>query len=603
MALTAHTRLGPYEILAPIGAGGMGEVYKANDTRLDRAVAIKILPAHFAESAERRQRFEREAKAISQLNHPHICTLYGVGEQDGIHYLVMEYIEGETLAERLKKGALPLDKAIEYGIQMADGLAKAHRAGIVHRDLKPANIMLTKLGVKLLDFGLAKPIEPHAAVDGSDAPTRQKNLTEPGTIVGTLQYMAPEQLEGDDVDARTDLFAFGAVLYEMVTGRKAFAGESQASLITAIMSSEPPPPSETSPLSPSALDRLVAQCLTKDPEERMQSSHDVMLQLQSIGDANTLMRPTVRQRFRLAWLTAAIVLTAVVTGLLVSNLGRTQALPERDPTRFAIELSSVDRAVDVSLAVSPSGTGFVYVGTSNGVRRLFLRSWNALEAEPLQGTEEARLPFFSPDGTWVGFFANEQLKKVRVIGGPPVVLCDAPFPERGSWAPNGIIVFAGAHPVLQSVSSTGSVPTPLTTLDSDGGEVKHTYPSFLPDGKALLFTVQSESVPPRVAVLDLRTGERRLLMLGSRARYAATGHVVFAANQSRGTLLAAPFDPSRLELTGESSAVVEGVTVGGGTFVTFDIGSDGTLVYLPTTRADSTLVWVSRGGRKTPVTE
>ena len=285
--------------------------------------------------------------------------------------------------------------------------------------------------MKLLDFGLAKPIEPHAAVDGSDAPTRQKNLTEPRTIVGTLQYMAPEQLEGDDVDARTDLFAFGAVLYEMVTGRKAFAGESQASLITAIMSSEPPPPSETSPLSPSALDRLVAQCLTKDPEERMQSSHDVMLQLQSIGDANTLVRPTVRQRFRLAWLTAAIVLTAVVTGLLVSNLGRTQALPERDPTRFAIELSSVDRAVDVSLAVSPSGTGFVYVGTSNGVRRLFLRSWNALEAEPLQGTEEARLPFFSPDGTWVGFFANEQLKKVRVIGGPPVVLCDAPFP--GTW--------------------------------------------------------------------------------------------------------------------------------------------------------------------------
>ena len=230
MALTAHTRLGPYEILAPIGAGGMGEVYKANDTRLDRAVAIKILPAHFAESAERRQRFEREAKAISQLNHPHICTLYDVGEQDGIHYLVMEYIEGETLAERLKKGALPLDKAIEYGIQMADGLAKAHRAGIVHRDLKPANIMLTKLGVKLLDFGLAKPIEPHAAVDGSDAPTRQKNLTEPRTIVGTLQYMAPEQLEGDDVDARTDLFAFGAVLYRDGHGKEGFRGREPSEL-------------------------------------------------------------------------------------------------------------------------------------------------------------------------------------------------------------------------------------------------------------------------------------------------------------------------------------------------------------------------------------
>ena len=442
MALTSGARLGPYEILAPIGAGGMGEVYKANDTRLDRAVAIKILPAHFAESAERRQRFEHEAKAISQLNHPHICTLYDVGEQDGIHYLVMEYIEGETLAERLKKGALPLDKAIEYGIQMAEGLDKAHRAGIVHRDLRPGNIMLTKLGMKLLDFGLAKPIASRGAVDGADAPTRQKNLTEARTIVGTLQYMAPEQVEGNDVDARTDLFAFGAVLYEMVTGTKAFVRGSQASLITAIMSSDPPPSSETSPLSPSALDRLVAQCLTKDPEERMQSSHDVMLQLQSIGDASTLVQPTVRQRFSLAWLAAAIVLTAVVTGLLASYLGRTQALPERGPARFAIELPSVDRAADVSLAVSPRGTGFVYVGSSNGIRQLFHRSWNALEAEPLPNkADTGRRECLSPVDP--GRRADHVHRKRQLILGAVRWEWGARASLGKRWGPTPVFLVAG----------------------------------------------------------------------------------------------------------------------------------------------------------------
>ena len=268
MALTSGTRLGPYEILSPIGKGGMGEVYKAKDTRLDRIVAIKVLPEHLAQSPERKERFEREAKAISQLNHPQICTLYDVGEQDGIDYLVMEYIEGETLAERLKRGPLPLDEALAYGIQIADGLEAAHRAGIVHRDLKPGNAMLTKSGVKLLDFGLARVVEDAALSDSSDAPTLQKDLTKDQAIVGTLQYIAPEQLEGKTADRRADIFAFGALFYEMVTGRKAFEGESQASLIAAIMEHDPPAMSTLQSMSPPLLDHIVRRCLVKDADAR-----------------------------------------------------------------------------------------------------------------------------------------------------------------------------------------------------------------------------------------------------------------------------------------------------------------------------------------------
>jgi len=280
MALISGTRLGPYEILAPIGAGGMGEVYKANDTRLDRTVAIKVLPEHLAESPERKARFEREAKAISQLNHPHICTLYDVGAQDGIDFIVMEYIEGETLAERLKKGALPLDKALEYGIQIADGLDTAHRAGIVHRDLKPANAMLTKLGIKLLDFGLARLVLVEPVSDASDAPTRQKQLTKERTLIGTLQYMSPEQVEGKELDARSDIFSLGALLYEMVTGTKAFPGDSQASIIASIMDREPPLVSQVQPALSPAADRIVKTCLEKDPDDRWQSCRDLRRELQ-----------------------------------------------------------------------------------------------------------------------------------------------------------------------------------------------------------------------------------------------------------------------------------------------------------------------------------
>src|SRR6266540_569647 len=325
MSLSSGTRLGPYEIVAAIGAGGMGEVYRARDTRLERTVAVKVLPSHLSTSPEVRQRFEREAKTISQLSHPHICALYDVGNQDGLEFLVMEYLEGETLSERLAKGPLAFDQVLRYGLEIADALDKAHRQGIVHRDLKPGNVMLTKSGVKLLDFGLAKAVAPAAARSGvslTSLPTQQARaeLTAEGTILGTLQYMAPEQLEGRDADGRTDIFAFGTVLYEMATGRKAFSGGSQASLIAAILEREPASVSVVQPMAPPALDRVVNTCLAKDPEDRLQTAHDVKLQLQWIAEGGSqagvpaLVATRRRNREKL-WMSAAILFAALAAAL------------------------------------------------------------------------------------------------------------------------------------------------------------------------------------------------------------------------------------------------------------------------------------------------
>ncbi|HEV8117863.1 MAG TPA: serine/threonine-protein kinase, partial [Thermoanaerobaculia bacterium] len=322
MTLDAGTRLGPYEIGSAIGAGGMGEAYRARDTRLERTVAIKVLPSHLSKSEEIRQRFEREAKTISQLSHPHICALYDVGNQDGVEYLVMEFLEGETLAERLVKGPLPVEQTLKYGIEIADALDKAHRQGIVHRDLKPGNVMLTKSGVKLLDFGLAKAVAPAGPVSAvTSLPTMAggMNLTQEGTILGTFQYMAPEQLEGKEADARSDIFAFGSVLYEMATGKKAFSAGSQASLIAAILEREPPPISAVQPMAPPAFDRVVKTCLAKDPENRFQTAHDVRLQLQWIveggSQAGVPAPVTARRKSREKIWMAATALLALAAGI------------------------------------------------------------------------------------------------------------------------------------------------------------------------------------------------------------------------------------------------------------------------------------------------
>lgn len=448
MPLSSGARLGPYEILSPLGAGGMGEVYRAKDTRLDRTVAIKVLPSHLSDNADMRQRFEREAHAVSSLNHPHICALYDIGHQDGIDYLVMEYVEGESLADRLVKGPLPTDQVLRHAIQIAGALYKAHRAGIIHRDLKPANVMLTKSGAKLLDFGLAKLRDNDSAPELSltSLPTERPDITAKGTILGTFQYMAPEQLEGKEADERTDIFAFGAVVYEMVTGKRAFTGKSQASLISAIMSGEPAPISSIQPMTPPALDRVVTTCLAKDPEERWQTSHDVMLELQWVAEASLQTGAPTRaaarsnNRERLAWIVSAVLLTTSLA-LAIAYFQRPAA--ELMTTRFTVAAPEKVRLTD-QFAVSPDGRRLAFiVRDADGKKRMWVRSMDSIASQLLAGTEEAEFPFWSPDSRFVAFFAENKLKKIGVAGGPPQVLCPVGHdPRGGSWTRDGVIVFA-----------------------------------------------------------------------------------------------------------------------------------------------------------------
>jgi serine/threonine protein kinase len=483
--LNSDAKLGPYEIVTAIGAGGMGEVYRAKDTRLGRTVAIKVLPAHFADDPERRERFEREARTIASLNHPHICTLYDIGHQDGIDFLVLEYLEGETLAQRLLKGPLPLEQVLQYAIEIADALDKAHRKGVTHRDLKPGNIMLTKTGTKLLDFGLAKlkqEVAP-ANVPFSQLPTASDALTAQGTIVGTLQYMAPEQLEGKEVDARTDIFAFGAVVYEMAAGKRAFEGKSQASVISAIMSSDPPPISSLQPMTPPALDRVVKRCLAKETDERWQSANDLTNELKWIAEGGSqagVLAPTATAkgirmfgRRPLILSLGALILGAAVTGLTVWNL---RPSPLQPVTRTVInlppgqQLAGLDSGLAVAL--SPDGTHLAYVARQGGTQQIYLRALDSLEARPIPGTEGAINPFFSPDGQWVGLFAGGKLKKLSVNGGAALTLGDATGPRGASWGGQGMIAFAPTEiSTLLQVSDAGGNPQPLTRLEK--GEVSH----------------------------------------------------------------------------------------------------------------------------------
>ena len=502
MAILSGKRLGPYEILSSIGAGGMGEVYRARDTRLDRIVAVKILPDHLSDRAELRERFEREARTIASLNHSHICTLYDIGHQDGIDFLVMEYLEGETLAERLKKGPLPLDQVLHYAIEIADALDKAHRKGVTHRDLKPGNIMLTKSGSKLLDFGLAKLRQETAAPNNSlsKLPTADAAITAQGTILGTLQYMAPEQLEGKEVDARTDIFTFGAVVYEMATGKKAFEGKSQASLIAKILETDPQPISALQPVTPPALDRVVRRCLAKDPENRWQTARDLELEMKSIQEGGSpaglsmdRTTPARRQWTKMLLWSAAVLAACAVVGLTVWHF---RPVPPRPVTRFTISLPAGQRLVGLdtpAIALSPDGTRFAYIAAQgSGLPQLYLRAMASSDARPIPGTEGATDPFFSPDGQWLGFFTGGKLKKVSVSGGAAVTLVDALSLQGASWGSQGMIAFGSEQAaVLLQVSDAGGTPQALTHLEE--GETDHDWPEFLPGDKTVLFAASGDA--------------------------------------------------------------------------------------------------------------
>ncbi len=445
MALQLGARLGPYAINVPLGAGGMGEVYQATDTRLNRTVAIKVLPEHVAADPELKQRLKHEAQTLATLSHPHICNIHDVGSQDGIDFLVIEYLEGETLEQRLKKAALPLDHALQVGIQIADALAAAHRAGIIHRDLKPGNIMMTKSGAKLLDFGLAKTGAPAVVGNLSMVPTTPPGLTQQGSILGTFQYMAPEQLEGHEADARTDIFAFGVVLYETVTGRKAFEGKNQASLIAAILEREPPAMSRLQPLVPPVLDRIVRTCLAKEADDRWQTARDLLRELRWAAegaeeDAVGWTAAPTRSPTRVVWALGAVAVLTIAALAVVTTLYARRAIPEPVVTRLDVVTPPTRDAY--SFALSPDGRQLVFVADGERGSQLWLRPLDQVRGQPLAGTEAASYPFWAPDGRAVGFFADGKLKRVDITGAALQVLADAPYPRGGTWNTEGVIVFS-----------------------------------------------------------------------------------------------------------------------------------------------------------------
>jgi Tol biopolymer transport system component/predicted Ser/Thr protein kinase len=573
MSLTPGQKLGHYEITGAIGAGGMGEVYKATDPRLERTVAIKVMPQHVAMSEELRSRFQREAKAISSLNHANICTLHDVGHEDGVDFLVMEYLEGESLAERLKNGPLSTQEALRIAIEVADGLDAAHRQGLVHRDLKPGNVMLTRGGAKILDFGLAKLNTPGAVSESSTQITIPVTapLTVDGTILGTIQYMAPEALEGGEADARSDIFAFGAMLYEMITGQKAFAGKSQASLIASILKETPAPVSQAQPLAPPMLEQVIDQCLQKEPEDRWQTAGDLRRALQWIveggSQAGVPVKVSRRRKRREAVLTGLVVLLTLATAYLAWTAWR---LDHRELRVVRSNIQLPEGAELWSLAagmaeLSPDGLKLAYVArdSTSDTPRLWVRSLDSLAGIPLPGTDWPLFPFWSPDSRYIGFFADGKLKKVLATGGPAFTLCEATEGRGGSWNEDGVILFTPTSgEVIHRVPAAGGEPTAVTALDSTEQDVTHRWVQFLPDGRRFIFFARTGSASGSerdgVCLGSLDAPEiTRLVRAGSNAVYA-DGQIFFVRER---TLMALPFDPGAGRVMGDPVPVAERVSV------------------------------------------
>jgi serine/threonine protein kinase len=607
MALSAGTRLGPYEIVSPLGAGGMGEVYRARDTRLDRRVAIKVLPAHLSTNADLRARFDREAKAISALQHAHICVLYDVGKEAEVDFLVMEYLEGETLAARLARKPLALEETLCIAIEVAEALDTAHRHGVIHRDLKPGNIMLTKSGSKLMDFGLAKPhglaasgsMPAFSAVATMTSPASP--ITTAGTVVGTVQYMSPEQIQGQEADARSDLFALGATLYEMLAGKRAFAGKSQLSVASAILEKDPEPLSTLQPLTPPALERVVRKCLAKDPEERWQNTRDLATELRWIAEGRTQpVTPGVARGPKRELLYGALivaVLFAIVSAVSYWRLARVPSraiiaeIPPPDKTRFSFFGSAGGPP-----ALSPNGHALAFGALDeNGKSMLWVRSLDSPTARPLPGTEGAADPFWSPDSEVLAFFADGKLKTIGISGGPATVVAAAPADGGGSWERDGTILFAPDYTKgLYKVAAGGGTPSVVVAPDAP----KITYcafPKFLPDGKHFLYLAGSGD--PAIGgtyYASLDGNEKRLLVRGDTAGIYASGFLLYLRE---GALIAQPFDPAQGQQKGPSHSVVEQVATGGAMGM-FDASENGILIYLTGSLASTKrLTWFDRAGK------
>ncbi len=627
MSLVAGTRLEHFEILAPLGAGGMGEVYRARDTRLNREVALKVLPASFAQDADRLKRFEQEARATSALNHPNILTVHDIGTHEGAPYIVAELLDGEELRAQLDHGALPVRKAIEYAQQVAAGLAAAHEKGIVHRDLKPENLFVTKDGrVKILDFGLAK-LKPQKFGGGVDSEAATlKPLTSPGVVMGTVGYMSPEQVRGHETDHRSDIFSFGIILHEMLAGQRTFTGDSLVELMNAILKDEPAELSETNAKISPALDKIVRRCLEKKPERRFQSTSDLGFALEALpgsaggapaGGKSDPVTPAGLPRHpaggtpalpggreHLAWLAAAVLLLGLLASLPFTIAHLRQAPPEVRAVRSFIlppEKSSFEFGdrLGSTVAVSPDGLRLAFVApTAEGKRLLWVRSLDALSAQSLAGTEGATYPFWSPDSRSIGFFAEGKLKRIGAAGGPPLPLCDAPLGRGGTWNRDGVIVFAPSNVgALQRVLDAGGQTSAATRLDEARGETSQRWPFFLPDGEHF-FYLGGDNIGETAAISvgSLASLESKLLLhVNSNAAYAQ-GYLLFLRE---GTLMAQPFDTKRLAMAGDAFPLAKQVESAMAlTRGIFSVSEQGVLAYQTGTgQSGSQLTWFDRSGK------
>jgi len=582
----------------------MGEVYRSRDTRLGRDVAVKVLSRHLSDRVEVRARFEREAKTVSSLNHPHICTLYDVGREGETDYLVMELVEGETLAERINRGALPASDVLRLGAQIADALDRAHRAGVVHRDLKPANVMLAKSGVKLMDFGLARAVGLTGPTDSSTQETlTQKPLTEEGTIVGTFQYMPPEQLEGGESDTRSDIWALGCVLYEMATGKRAFEGASRASLIASILKEDPRPLAELVPMTPPALDRAVRQCLAKDPDERWQTASDLRRELQWIAEPGSSQGASAQAATPSKRRSSAPVawgLTVVIAALLVTQWMRQGPTPPRDagtPERYVVAKAEFTRLS--SFDILPDGSSIVFSVSKGQSRRVYRRDLSSLEMTAIPGTEDGYFPFFSPDGAWIGFMTKDAIKKVPVDGGPSQVIHAERRLQGGDWGSDGNIYYATASGgadgmiALSRVPAAGGVAEVIATLDTTAGETASYAPEVLPDGKTVLLSIYGSD--PDWKIIAVRAGEERRVVVENAllCRYVPGGRLLYADAQSL-AVLAVPFDAASARVTGPAVPLTEPTDP----MFLFAAAGEDKLVYVPAAGSGpgDEIAWLDRTG-------